>query len=106
MRMSADHATINTRHTEVFLKGDVTLFQEPTSNEPFVRVKTGSLFYSSVENIARTGDPVRVTRGRSELHGVGMLARPNTGQITILADTRMVMPEWSIEPNGKPGRTP
>lgn len=106
MRLAADHATINPRHTEVFLRGDVKLFQEPTSTEPFVRVNTDTLFYSSVENIARTDDPVRVTRGRSELHGVGMVARPNTGQITILSDTRMVMPGLVIEPQGRPGRAP
>ena len=106
MRLAADHATINAQHTEVFLRGNVSLFQEPTVNEPFVRVNTDTLFYSSAENIAKTDDPVRVTRGRSELHGVGMVARPNTGQITILADTRMVMPDLGIEPQGRPGRAP
>jgi len=102
MRLSADHATINSQRTEVSLRGGVQLFQESSSSEPFVRVTTETLFFSSVENVARTSEPVRVTRGRSELHGVGMVARTDTGQVTILADTRMVMPSLGAQPKGNP----
>lgn len=102
IRLSANHATISSQRTEISLRGGVQLFQEPSSSEPFVRVTTETLFFSSVENIARTSEPVRVTRGRSELHGVGMVARTDTGQVVVLANTRMVMPSLGTQPKGNP----
>ena len=85
-------AEVSADQKVIYLEGEVVLNRSEFGGTPAVSVQTERLEYRVEEEIARTSDPVRVRRGRSELHGVGMVANQKTGRLEVLADSRMVIP--------------
>jgi len=93
VRVVGRQAEISADQNLIRLQGDVLLQRAEFQGSPPVRVQTDRLDYLVDEEIARTSDPVRVQRGQSELIGVGLIANQKTGQLTVLADSRMVIPQ-------------
>lgn len=93
-------AEVSSDQKIVRFNGSVVLEQSEFRGASAVVVRTETLEYRVDEGIARTADPVHVRRGRSELHGVGMIANQRTGRLQVLADSRMVIPQDQASPRG------
>jgi len=93
VQVGARQADISSDQKVVKLKGNVVLERSAFNEGAAVRVQTENLEYLVDDEIAKTSDPVRVQRGNSELHGVGMFANQKTGRLDVLADSRMVIPQ-------------
>lgn len=91
-------AEISSDQKIVRFKGSVVLEQSEFRGASAVLVRTETLEYRVDEGVAKTADPVHVRRGRSELHGVGMIANQKTGRLQVLADSRMVIPKDRASP--------
>ncbi len=97
--------TVSPDQSEVVLQGDVVVFREAFGKEPAVTVKTSVMNVYPNEHVAKTQAPVMITRGESTLTGLGMHMDQNTDRITILADSRLVVPRATSNSSPTP-RTP
>jgi LPS export ABC transporter protein LptC len=77
----------------VTLRQKVVVTRQAFGEDPAIRVETNSLTFLLNENLARTADPVMIYRGGATLYGVGMTLNQKTDQVTILADSRMMLPK-------------
>ena len=84
---------VNSDQSIVTLRQKVVVTRQAFGTDPAMRVETNSLTFMVNENLARTADPVMIYRGASTLYGVGMTLNQKTDQVTILADSRMVLPK-------------
>ncbi|MEN9794904.1 MAG: hypothetical protein RJA17_1444 [Pseudomonadota bacterium] len=84
---------VSSDQSVVTLKKTVVVTRQAYETDPAVRVETESLTFLVNEDLARTADPVMIYRGASTLYGVGMTLNQKTDQVTILADSRMVLPK-------------
>lgn len=93
VRVIGREAEISSDHSAIKVRGGVVLRRSEFQGSPAIAVETSNLEYLVDEQIARTSDLVRVKRGQSELVGMGMVANQRTGQLSVLADSRMVIPQ-------------
>ena len=93
VRVVARQAEISSDQNLIRVQGGVILQRSAFQGSPAIAVQTNNLEYLVDEEIARTADLVRVKRGQSELVGMGMIANQRTGQFSVLADSRMVIPQ-------------
>jgi LPS export ABC transporter protein LptC len=84
---------VNADQSIVTLRQKVVVTRQAFGADPAIRVETNSLTFLLNENLARTADPVMIYRGGATLYGVGMTLNQKTDQVTILADSRMVLPK-------------
>lgn len=84
---------VNADQTVVTLRQKVVVTRQAFGADPAIRIETSSLTFLVNEGLARTTDPVMIYRGNSTLYGVGMTLNQKTDQVTILADSRMVLPK-------------
>jgi len=84
---------VNADQSIVTLRQKVVLTRQAFDADPAIRIETNSLTFLLNENLARTADPVMIYRGSATLYGVGMTLNQKTDQVTILADSRMVLPK-------------
>jgi lipopolysaccharide export system protein LptC len=84
---------VSSDQSVVTLKKTVVVSRQAYGTDPAIRVETESLTFLVNEDLARTADPVMIYRGASTLYGVGMTLNQKTDQVTILADSRMVLPK-------------
>ncbi|MDA0665352.1 MAG: LPS export ABC transporter periplasmic protein LptC [Proteobacteria bacterium] len=90
--VTADKGSVSADQSLVTLRQKVVVTRRAFGTDPSIRVETESLAFFVNEDIARTADPVMIYRGTSTLYGVGMTLNQKTDQMTILADSRMVLP--------------
>jgi lipopolysaccharide export system protein LptC len=84
---------VNADQSVITLKGMVVVTRQAFGTDPAIRIETDSLQFLVNEDLAQTADPVMIFRGNSTLYGVGMTLNQKTDQVTILADSRMVLPK-------------
>ena len=84
---------VNADQSVVTLRGMVVVTRQAFGTDPAIRIETDSLQFLVNEDLAQTADPVMIFRGSSTLYGVGMTLNQKTDQMTILADSRMVLPK-------------
>ncbi len=92
VKVTADKGSVSADQSLVTLRQRVVVTRQAFGADPSIRVETESLAFFVNEDIARTADPVMIYRGISTLYGVGMTLNQKTDQMTILADSRMVLP--------------
>lgn len=90
--VTADRGSVSADQSLVTLRQRVVVTRQAYETKSALRVETESLAFFVDEEIARTADPVMIYRGISTLYGVGMTLNQKTDQITILANSRMVLP--------------
>jgi lipopolysaccharide export system protein LptC len=84
---------VNADQTVVTLRQKVVVTRQAFGADPAIRIETSSLTFLVNDGLARTAEPVMIYRGASTLYGVGMTLNQKTDQVTILADSRMVLPK-------------
>lgn len=92
LNIVADLASVSDDQEEVGLKGNVVLTRSAFRGQAAVEVQTSSLTYLVKAEVATTLEPVKITRGDSTLHGIGMKANHGENRFEIIAGTNMVLP--------------
>lgn len=94
----SERAHVSADQERVDLVDNVRVSRAAFGAEPPILVRTPVLAVFPKEDIAKTEAPVIITRGLSTLTGRGLLLDQKTDRLTILAESRMVLPKRGPEP--------
>lgn len=85
VRVSADHAELTEGGKEIYLSGNVSVIRGEDSDRDKVTMLTTFLHLIPDDSIAKTDQPVVVTRMNSTVNAVGMVLNNQTGEIQLLS---------------------
>lgn len=89
----AKTAIATEKQSRIDLEGDVVMIRSAFAGQPEMRLTTARATWLVDEERALTDAPVQVQRGMSLLQGVGMVFDFKTQQISVLSESRMVLPK-------------